>query len=231
MFDFVNTLAGAVEFTGVGVHLGVPARVRVLPADDGLVFRRTDLHGSPDMRLGRCPAGALPGRSFLGQDPCIIQTVEHLLAALYGMGIFAALIEVDGPEIPVLDGSALPFARAFADAGIVSTGKPAAFFAPSSSIEVSNGSARVGIWPNSSGLEASYRLNYEGFPAASGWLHFSVTPETFLQEIAPARTFVTTVEAEKMRALGLGKGASEANTVLIGPDGPLTPGGLWRRSL
>jgi len=222
----LRTVASPVEFFGRGVHLAVEARVRVLPAEDGIRIRRADVPGAPYMKLGECPLGALPGRSFIGEGQNQIQTTEHLLAALAGMGIFAADVDVEGPEIPILDGSALPFARAFADVGVVDTPTPTSFYAPEIPMEVFDGDAHVGVWPNSTELEASYRLHYEGFPAATGWLHFTVNPDVFLQEIAPARTFVTTVEAEKMRAAGLGKGASEANTVLIGPEGPQTPGGF-----
>ncbi|MBN1807622.1 MAG: 3-hydroxyacyl-ACP dehydratase FabZ, partial [Planctomycetes bacterium] len=172
------------------------------------------------------PVGSLPGRSFIGEGDAVIETVEHLLAALHGMGVFAAMIEVSGPEIPVLDGSSFLFARAFADAGTVDSGLPLLHYAPMTAIEVYNGRAKVSIWPRSDGLSLSYRLHYDGFPDATGWLEVDLTPETFLQEIAPARTFATTTEADLMLKAGLGKGAAHANTVLIGPSGPENPGGF-----
>lgn len=220
------TLASSLQFSGRGVHTGQKTSVTLQPAEEGISFHRTDVPGARIWPLETGNVSGLPGRSVVGRGEDAVQTPEHVLAALAGMGVDAAMIEVDGPEVPVLDGSALPFAQAIEEAGLVSVGRPSRVYRMFCRVEVRDGSAALSAEPYP-GLSVSYRLEYEGFPSATGELTFEITPEEFLREIAPARTFVTEREAEGMLKAGLGKGADETNTVLIAPDGP-AKGGPFR---
>lgn len=213
------TIAGALEFSGRGVHTGQPAHVRILPAEAGIHFRRTDVRGARVWRVSPGNAAVLPGRSQIGAGADAVQTPEHLLAALAGMGVDAAAIELDGPEVPIMDGSALPFAAAVRQVGLSPLGRPAAVYGIPTSLVVGDGAADIRAEPFG-GLSICYRLEYEGIPAACGEAAFNITPDIFMDEIAPARTFVTEREAAAMLSAGLGKGADAGNTLLLGADGP-----------
>jgi UDP-3-O-[3-hydroxymyristoyl] N-acetylglucosamine deacetylase/3-hydroxyacyl-[acyl-carrier-protein] dehydratase len=214
-----RTLAGpAGPIAGRGIHGGAPARVRILPAPpgSGLRFRRTDLPGSPELGGGDLVRDAAEGgRTTLRRGAAAVQTVEHLAAAVWGLGLDDVLVEIEGPEPPAADGSALPFAQAILAAGLVEAGGERPAFRPASPLAVSEGAAAAVCLPRERGLRLGYLLDYPGEPLAQGSAALEVDPETFLRELAPARTFCPAAQVEKYRQLGWGRGADTSNTLVL----------------
>lgn len=217
------TLDAPIALAGIGLHSGRPAMVRVVPAPagHGLVFHRVDLPGSP----------AIPARfdlvtetqlsTALGPADARVQTVEHLLAALYGMGISDARIEVNGPEVPVLDGSALPYVEAIRDVGVrVLDG--VRLVMPLPQVGLVDGDKAISVVPATTAT-ITYVVDY-GHPLAGPQIfQRTLTPAVFAAEIAPARTFGFMRDVEAMRAAGLAKGGSIENAVVIGEDAYSSP--------
>lgn len=222
------TLARSTELEGVGLHSGAPVRLVLTPAPAhaGIRFVRTDLPGMPSI-----PALAeyvvdttLSTTLGFADDRAVrVQTVEHLMASLFGLGITNANILIDGPELPALDGSALPFVRAILEAGRLSQDAPRSVIAPSDRIEIDAGDRSVLYQPISEQLELTYVVDY-GHPLAGPQLFEGCVDEArFIQDIAPARTFCLLSEVERMREAGLAKGGTTENAVVIAEDRYLTP--------
>jgi UDP-3-O-[3-hydroxymyristoyl] N-acetylglucosamine deacetylase len=215
-----QTVAEAFTREGVGVHGGASARVvvRPAPAGSGLVLARVDL---PDEPAFGARLDAVRSASFattLGAappSPAAISTVEHLLAALHAAGVDDARIEVDGPEVPVLDGSALPFSQAIAEAGVVPTDGTRRCMVLDEAIAIRDGDRRVEVSP-AAGFELHVEIDFD-HPAigrqAISCAEF--TPGFFARELAPARTFGFLADVEGLRARGLAVGASLENTVVL----------------
>lgn len=212
------TLAAPITLEGVGLHSGRPALVRLVPAPSGhgLVFHRVDLPGSP----------AIPARADLVTETLLsttlavedarVQTVEHLLAALWGMGISDARIEVDGPEVPVLDGSAKPYVEAILNTG-VSVLEGTRLVLPLPQAGRVDGEKAISVVPDTE-CRLTCVVDY-GHPLAGPQIfQITLTPATFAREIAGARTFGFLRDVEAMRAHGLAKGGSVENAVVIGED-------------
>jgi UDP-3-O-[3-hydroxymyristoyl] N-acetylglucosamine deacetylase len=209
---------------GIGLHSGARVRLEVEPAgvDHGIAFLRTD---RPESR-------PIPARvewvvdttlsTTIGRDGLKVGTIEHLLAALWGMGVTNALVRVDGPELPILDGSALPYVEAIREAGRVSQGVERRGAELDRSVEVEHGDRSLLFQPGSA-REVTCVVDY-GHPHAGPQLFEGRIDEaTFVSEIAPARTFCLYSDVEAMRRAGLVKGGSLENAVVIGDDGPMTP--------
>jgi UDP-3-O-[3-hydroxymyristoyl] N-acetylglucosamine deacetylase/3-hydroxyacyl-[acyl-carrier-protein] dehydratase len=222
-----RTLATKASLHGVGLHTGETVRVDLLPAepDTGVVFVRTDLPGEPPVEAVPENLAARPRRTALVKGRTEVQTTEHLLAALFGCGIHNVEVRVDGPEIPGLDGSALPYYEAVREAGISPQGCGAPEVRLRYPIAVTDRGASIIALRHAEGLRIGYTLDYglasraRASCPATQFLELEITEETFAREIAPARTFVFEEEIAALRAEGLGKGASTANTLVLGKDG------------
>ncbi len=221
-----TTVAKPVEIKGVGLFSGRPVAVRLLPAaaDAGVVFVRTDLSGTPRVAARTDRLGFIERRTTLHSEGVEIHTIEHVLACCTGLGIDNLLVEMSAAELPVGDGSALTFAKPLWEAGLTELDRPRRHFRVDAPVTVEEGVARLDVLPGS-GPELSIHYTLE-YPETSGPLSrqqvaFRVTPEVFLKEIAPARTFCLESEAAEMKARGLGAGASYDNTLIIGPRGPI----------
>lgn len=221
-----RTVRGAVTLSGVGLQTGkaVSMTLKPAPADSGVNFVRTDLPNRPllnvrslDLRGGLFNFAR---RTTLGAGPLQIQTTEHLLAALSGLSIDNIVIELDNEELPGLDGSAKDFVDLIKGAGYSQQDKPRAALDIRGKVRCEGGGASLEITPSDS-FRISYALDYPD--PAIGRQSFSmvVTEETFEKEIAPARTFCLEREAKALLAMGLGKGASYKNTLVLGPNGPV----------
>ena len=212
-----KTLAGAIEFEGLGIHTGLPCRAVVRPAGEGvgLRFVRVDLNGTPELTVADVAERGLRGRTTLERGDASVQTVEHMLAALWAMGVDNATVEVTGPEIPAADGSALIFANAVAEVGLEDLPAPRICATVKSSIEQRDGPASLLAEPNEGGFRVTYTLYFEESTLAQGSGSFEITPEVFLAEIAPARTFCMASQVNEFRQAGLGKGATGRNTLVI----------------
>ncbi|MBE7464092.1 MAG: UDP-3-O-[3-hydroxymyristoyl] N-acetylglucosamine deacetylase [Planctomycetes bacterium] len=213
-----QSISQAAALEGVGLHSGTAVRVNFKPAEagTGIVFARTDLAGAPRIGLQDVWQDGLPMRTTLKRGEAEVHTVEHLLAACAGLGVTDLLVELNGPEAPGMDGSALPFAEALLKAGLKKLeGKPLGPVAPRETVRVSEGEAEMTVEPLANGLHLTYTLHYPDAPLAQGTYELDVTPESFLKELAPARTFCLRREAETLRAAGFGKGATTQNTLVL----------------
>jgi UDP-3-O-[3-hydroxymyristoyl] N-acetylglucosamine deacetylase len=226
-----HTLADAFSCEGVGLHGGAPARVTVRAAEagSGLVLVRTDL---PDEPAFGVHLEAVRGASFatrLGAvppSPAEVSTVEHLLAALAGARIDDARIEVEGPEVPVLDGSALPFSRAIEEVGVVPTSGVRRCIALHRSVAIEEGDRRLEASPAPCfGLEIEIDFDHPAIGRQS-ISYPDMSPEAFARELAPARTFGFFSEVEWLRAQGRAAGASLDNTVVLDDATVMNQGGL-----
>lgn len=202
---------------GVGLHSGRRTLLRLCPAPfgSGILFVRTDLPGHPSAPAHSFDHDAPPFRTVIKAGAAEIHTVEHLLSALAGLGITDCCVEVDGLEVPGMDGSARDFATAILEAGMRDD-ETASIEAVEvrTPIALSEGIAHLEAHPWE-GLKVSYTLDYPGNPLAQGTYEFELSTDKYLEEIAPARTFAIRKDAEIMRAAGLGKGADYQNTVVI----------------
>lgn len=204
----------------MGLHTGRATRVRVRPGpeDSGIVFRRVDVPGSPEIRAHVSNIVRKPRQTALGKGGVEVQTAEHLLASLTGMDVDNCVVEIDGDEVPGADGSAREFVALLGEAGLREQGSDRRSFRVREPISVSNGDVSLVALPSQGeGLTISYTLDYDFLKAQH--LTIPVTPETFAREVAGARTFCLESEVEALRAGGLGKGANYQNTLVISPAG------------
>lgn len=212
-----KTLKDKVSFTGIGLHTGTEGKVTLWPAeaDSGLRLRV----GGEEVRIAPSRAEGANHRTAIRVGERTIHTVEHLLAPLLGLGVDNAWIEVEGEEIPGLDGSAKIFAEQIAATGLVEQEREAKVLKLREAIAVGEKGACITAMPSSDGsFRVTYILDYPESPLAQGRIEMTVTPEAMLAEIAPCRTFVMKSHAEKMLKAGLGKGANTQNTLVLDGD-------------
>jgi UDP-3-O-acyl N-acetylglucosamine deacetylase len=213
-----RSITSEVELSGVGLHSGQTVHVRLRPAlpGTGLIFVRTELLGPPRLGLADLWAQGPAFRTTLKRGPAEVHTVEHLLSAAAGLGLTDLQVDLDGAELPGMDGSALPFAEALKRAGPVDlVGSEVEVVQPARPVTVEDGQTRITLEPWPGGLRIMYHLFYPDEPLAQGTYSLVVTPESYLAEIAPARTFCLRQEAEALRAAGFGKGAGTHNTLVL----------------
>jgi UDP-3-O-[3-hydroxymyristoyl] N-acetylglucosamine deacetylase len=214
-----QTIAAPLEFTGVGLHSGAPVTMRLLPAPagSGIVFRRTDLDNFEIPATGRNVAKVSYATSLMRQG-VLISTTEHLLSALIGMGVDNVIVEIDNLELPILDGSAMPYVEAFREAGIKTQRRKRESIKVLRPLEVREGDKFIGVYPGS-GYRIQYRID---FPSPIGRQETSIdlAAETYGTFIAPARTFGYKADEKKLRDMGLIRGASSENAIVLGPKGP-----------
>jgi UDP-3-O-[3-hydroxymyristoyl] N-acetylglucosamine deacetylase/3-hydroxyacyl-[acyl-carrier-protein] dehydratase len=211
-----RTLKGVVEFSGVGLHTGTQTRVRVKPAeaDAGVTFVRVDLEDSPRVPATIDYMHENLRRTSLKMGLAEVHTVEHLLASFFGLKIDNVEVEIDGPEVPGLDGSALPFFEAFQGAGFQEQKAEKKNFKLETSIFFAEGDTTIGASPGD-GLHLAYTLDYPNTTVGSQYLALNVDQDSFGAHIAPARTFCFAQEVEALRSRGLGLGADYNNTLVI----------------
>lgn len=214
-----QTIADALEFTGVGLHSGAPVRMCLLPAPagSGVVFRRTDLDNFEIPAIGRNVAKVSYATSLMRQG-VLISTTEHLLSAFIGIGIDNVIVELDNLELPILDGSALPYVEAIQRVGIRAQRRKRETMRVLKPVEVREGNKFIGVYPGS-----GYRIHYTiDFPSPIGQQSTSVdlAAETYGSMIAAARTFGYKADEQRLRDMGLIRGASPANAIVLGPKGP-----------
>ena len=218
-----QTIRRQARVEGVGLKTGRTVRVQFKPAspDSGIVFVRTDLAGSrpvPASVTTILDSGRRPRRTSVGNGAVEVHTIEHLMASCFGCGIDNLLVEIDGEEVPGLDGSSYPFVEIFKRVGIQ---EQAAFRRPipvREAVWVEEGSAAVAIFPAET-FRVSYTLSYPVPTLSAQFFASEVTPTLFEKELASSRTFCLAQEVEALRKVGLGRGANYENTVVIEPTG------------
>jgi len=218
--QYQSTLRDSFTFEGQGLHTGLPAHVTVFPmrADAGLAFRLNDAVTFP--ARGQYVVDTRRA-TVLGFGEHTVSTVEHLLSALAGMGIDNALIDVHGPEIPVVDGSAKAFAEAIHAVGTVTLAEARHRFTPTEPTIFRDGDKVLVVAPSST-LRIKMAVDYPD-PIGAQYFEGEIEPEFYLREIAPNRTFGFLHEVEALIRRGLAQGGSLDNAVVFGPDGPLRP--------
>ncbi len=224
---YQQTIASSVTCSGVGLHSGHPVTMTIRPAapDTGIVFvnRHSSegswLAASVDNLVATELCTAIHGNGFQ------VKTIEHILAALAGLEIDNAVIDVDAAEVPVMDGSAAPFVRLIRSVGTVAQSRRQPYLKIMQPIEVSDGTRRVRIEPHST-PRVSYTIHYSHPLIKTQTYSYEYSSRSFEQEIAEARTFGFLHEVEALWARGLGKGGNLDNTVVLSKDGVLNESGL-----
>jgi UDP-3-O-[3-hydroxymyristoyl] N-acetylglucosamine deacetylase len=223
---FETTIQKAVSAKGVGLHHGVPVSVNILPAPagTGIVFHRTDLKSFEIPASFRYVARVSYATSLMRQS-VLISTTEHLLSALYSMGVTNAIIEIDNLEVPILDGSSLPWIQLLAEAGIKEQRRQKRYLRIRREVSVEGNGKRITILPSDK-FEFDCDVYFDHPMVGRQKFNFQLTPEKYATEIAPARTFGFEQELDQMRNMGLIRGASLENAVCFTRDGVLNPEGL-----
>jgi UDP-3-O-[3-hydroxymyristoyl] N-acetylglucosamine deacetylase len=218
-----TTLRTSVAIEGVGLHSGHPVRAffRPAPAGHGIVFHRLD---RPETAI---PARVASASTFdyattLNVGGVSVGTVEHVLSAAFGEGLDNCSIELDGPEVPILDGSALPFVRLFHAAGFERLDVPVATLSPSVPIRVSRDGRSVSFEPDGPGLTITYEIDFPHPVVGRQELTVAIRPEEYSARIAPARTFGFAKDVETLRSRGLARGGSLHNAVVLDDTGVLS---------
>jgi UDP-3-O-[3-hydroxymyristoyl] N-acetylglucosamine deacetylase len=223
---FETTIQRPVEASGVGLHSGVPVKILILPAppSTGIVFQRTDLDGFAIPASWRYVQKVSYATSLMRQG-VLISTTEHLLSVFYSMSVDNAFVEIDNLEVPILDGSGLPFVDLIRRAGIKYHRKRRRYLRIRRPVSVEGGGKRITIVPSDRFL-LTCDVFFDHPLVGRQQLQMEVCPERYADEIAPARTFGFEYELAQMRNMGLIRGASLDNAVCFDRAGILNPEGL-----
>ncbi|MQA88811.1 MAG: bifunctional UDP-3-O-[3-hydroxymyristoyl] N-acetylglucosamine deacetylase/3-hydroxyacyl-ACP dehydratase [Gemmatimonas sp.] len=215
-----RTIARTVEMEGIGLHTGAPVRMRLLPADvqTGIRFRRTDLDEPAEIPAVVSNVVELDRGTALGVGGARVSTVEHVLSALVGMEIDNVVVELDGPEPPAADGSGRPFAELIAGAGTVEQDAPARILALNQVLTVEDGDSRYVVSPGER-YEISVTIRFDHPCIGRQFTSVELDTETFVRDVAPARTFGFAAEVDSLRARGLARGGSLENAIVLTEDG------------
>jgi len=225
-----TTLRSQATVTGVGVHSGTTVSLTIGPAsiDAGLIFVRTGLEGGD--REVQATAGAVTATEFatvLGDhEGPLVSTVEHVLAALRGMGVDNATIEIDGPEAPIMDGSAAAFVTAIDQAGIVSQSAARRFIQVLKPVQIAIGDSFGELRPYAPGFRAEIEIDFANPVIGHQKYTLDLSPEQFRREICRARTFGFMNEVAPLWNKGFARGATFHNTVVFDEERLLNPEGL-----
>jgi UDP-3-O-[3-hydroxymyristoyl] N-acetylglucosamine deacetylase len=219
-----QTIRSDIEFRGIGLHSGAEVSLRLVaaPAGSGIVFRRVDLDGFEIPANGRNVAKVSYATSLM-RGSVLISTTEHLLSALIGFGVDNVIVEVDNLELPILDGSALPYVEAFQAVGLKQQRRKREYIRILKEVEVRDGSKFIGVYPGT-GYGIDYTID---FPAPIGCEQISIDLETgdYASQIAPARTFGFKEDEPTLRNMGLIRGASPQCAIIVAKgavqNGPL----------
>lgn len=229
-FSRQTTLRSQATVTGVGVHSGKPVSLTFGPApvDAGYIFVRTGLDGADrEIQATAKSVIATEFATVLGdREGPLVSTAEHVLAALRGMGIDNATIEVDGPEVPIMDGSAGPFVAAIDQAGIVEQGARRRFLQVLKPVQVAIGDSFGEIRPHAAGFRAEVEINFANPVIGRQSYVLDLNPETFRRDIARARTFGCMNDVARLWSAGFALGASFENSVVFDDDKLLNAEGL-----
>jgi UDP-3-O-[3-hydroxymyristoyl] N-acetylglucosamine deacetylase len=214
-----KTINANVSITGIGLHSGIYTRVELhpAPAGNGITFVRADLDG---LRIPALQASttALDYATTVGKDDVSVGTVEHLLSSIMACGITDLDIHIDGPEVPIVDGSALPFMHLIDAAGVRDLGVEIPVLRITQPIEIVEGDKSIRIAP-ANRLILKYKIDFDHPAIGRETFNFDFEHDNFLKKIAPARTFGFMRDVEKLRAAGLARGGSVENCIVLDDKG------------
>ena len=228
---FQHTVRAPAVFAGVGVHTGAYTRVtvRAAAADSGIVFVRTDITD----RDNSVPASAEAvcktqlGTVITNEAGVTVSTIEHLMAAMVMLGIDNAVVELDGPEMPIMDGSSMPFVQILERAGKRTLNTPRRFIEILDTVEVVDGDKRAALKP-AMRFEVAFEISFPTAVIGRQYVDLPMDEHAFRRELADCRTFGFLHEVEALRAMGLARGGTMENCVVIEGDRVLNPEGLRR---
>ena len=223
---FEQTVARPVSVSGVGLHHGVSVNIKIrpAPAGTGIVFLRTDLRNFPLPASWQHVARVSYATSLMRQG-VLISTTEHLLSVLYSSGIDNCWIDIDNLEVPILDGSGMPFVKLLREAGIVQQKRRRRYLRVRKSVTHVHGDKRITLLP-ADNFSLHCDIYFPHHLVGRQTMEIDLTPENYASEIAPARTFGFEHELDAMRDMGLIRGATLDNAVCFTPDKVLNIGGL-----
>jgi UDP-3-O-[3-hydroxymyristoyl] N-acetylglucosamine deacetylase len=219
-----RTLRRPISCAGIGLHSGkkVALSLKPAPANSGIRFRRSDL-GGLEVAATVQHVGGINYATGLARDTVKVDTVEHLLGALVSLGIDNAIVELNSPEVPIMDGSAAPFVYLIQEAGIKTLNVPRRYMKVLRPMSLSRGDKRIALYP-SDHFKVSYSIAFDHPLLRHQSRTIRLSEASFVDEIAPARTFTFLKEVEMLRQQGLALGGSLENAVVIGDTGVLNNG-------
>jgi len=226
-----TTLRDSATLTGIGVHSGLPVTLTIHPAeiDCGITFLRSGVNGCPDREV-RADVRAVTGTAFatvLGDTKGpLCSTAEHVLAALYGLGVDNAIIEIDGPEVPIMDGSAAPFVAAIEHVGIATLAARRRYIRVLKPVRIAGDDCFGELRPYPRGFRLEVEIAFDNPLIGRQAMAFDVTPESFRKEVARARTFGFMQDVARLWSAGYALGATFDNTVVVAQDRVLNAEGL-----
>lgn len=224
-----TTIKSTVTFEGIGLHTGRPATLvlRPAPANSGIVFRRIDVAEKDNTLLARWDHVIVsPLNTRLTNEAGLtVSTIEHLMAALSGTGVHNVLIDIDGPEVPIMDGSAAAFVRGIVDAGLSRHAAPLYAIEILRDVEVVDGDVVARLSPATS-LQIEFGINFADAAIGQQDKTLNMANGAFVRELCDSRTFCRNSDVEMMRSKGLALGGTLENAVVVEGDQVLSPGGL-----
>ena len=221
--SFEHTIQRPVEASGTGLHTGVFCNLRLLPAPSGtgVVFRRIDLDGF-EVEARAVNIARVSYATSLMKKGVLISTTEHLLSAFIGMGVDNAIVELDNLELPILDGSAEPYVAMILRAGIKTQRRSRTYMRIVRAVELREGEKFIAVYPSET-YSVAYTINFPHPLIGKETFAIDLTSNAYHREIAPARTFGFLHEAQAMLNMGLIRGASEQNAIVLTHDGLINP--------
>lgn len=227
-----TTIKSAVTFHGVGLHSGKRARLVIHPAsaEHGIWFKRSDIHLGDRLVPARWDVVNQTPLCTRIENPqgVSVSTIEHVMAALAGCGVHNALIEIDGPEVPILDGSAAAFVRGILSRGIVQLSAPVRAIEVLQPVEVRSGDAWARLEPNEN-LTIDFSIQFEDAAIGVQRKKLNMSNGSFVRELCDSRTFCRQADVDAMREQGLALGGTLENAVVVDGEDVLSPGGLRHR--
>ena len=224
-----TTIRSSATFSGNGLHSGVPATLTIQPAsaEYGVWFRRTDIHDRDALIPARWDVVQKGRLCTMVENSAGVQvsTIEHILAALAGCGIHNALIEIDGPEVPILDGSAAEFVMGILNRGVQELSAPVRAIRVLKEIEVRDGEAVARLSPSDI-FEISFHIQFEDAAIGQQEKRLNMANGAFVKELCNSRTFCRQSDIDAMHENGLALGGTLANAVVVDGASVMTPGGM-----
>lgn len=225
-----TTLRNSVTCQGIGLHSGASVRLNLHPAREnhGIVFRRLDVEG----KTARIPArydlvsDTRLGTTLKNRHGVSVSTVEHLMAALWGMGVDNALVELDGPEVPIMDGSSEPFIALIEEAGLRNLAAARKVIRILKPVEIAEGKSTARVDPLAGGMALDVEIDYDHHIVTRAHSLYDFRLTSFADVLAQARTFGFAHEVDYLRAHGLARGGSLENAVVVGENGIINAEGL-----
>jgi UDP-3-O-[3-hydroxymyristoyl] N-acetylglucosamine deacetylase len=219
--DAQRSLRRQISCNGIGLHSGnkVNLTLKPAPADFGIRFRRTDL-GDHEVPATVQNLNGIQLATGLQRNEVSVETVEHLLAALVSVGIDNVIVELNSPEVPIMDGSAAPFLYLIQEAGVKRLQAPRKYLKIVRPISISRGDKRIALYPSDS-FKVTYSISYDHPLLRHQHRTLTITEESFAEDIAPARTFTFLKDVEMLRQNGLALGGSLENAIVLGETGVL----------